>query len=113
MLANIIGRSKKVIILPEDQDYYCTPSNIIVPVEWWAEAREIARTLGLTTLGDIHTHNDTSKYEHDTAPSETDWDMNTGPLHGICAIRKYPSGRMIARIRFWPADALVKTKVTE
>jgi len=101
------------LFIPEGQERYASNTQVKVPRAWWEQANEFAKADGLIVLGDIHTHNETSKFTHDTAPSEADWDMESGPLHGICSIRRHPTGRMVARIRFWPADALVETRITE
>ena len=118
--AALLGESKGGVVkvtqlfFPEDQERYATKKNIPYSNTWLTKATVAARLVGLGVLGEIHSHPENSRFEHDAAPSQDDWERasDASTVHGICSIRKYPSGRIITRIKFWPKLPLLKEKIT-
>lgn len=102
--------------IPDNQERLSTERDVPYANAWLQEARLMAIQEGLDTLGDLHSHPATSEWEQDTAPSAQDWDRSLqikSAIHGICSIRRYPSGRMIARTRFWPTHQSVTERILD
>jgi len=114
VIGRMNGETARVtqLYIPDDQAEYATRTRIRVPDGWWAQAHRLALN-GEEILGDIHSHPEKSKFEQDASPSEADYDRHNAALQGVCSIRKYPSGRMLARIKFWPARAGVVERITK
>jgi hypothetical protein len=113
---NCVGVRITGLYIPENQDKHATHNRVYVQDMWWVVARQLADADKCTVIGELHSHAETSKFEMDAAPSEGDWDRAPhidGYTHGICGVRKYPSGRMLARVRFWPTQTGITTQVTE
>jgi hypothetical protein len=103
------------LYIPEAQEKSCTRTKVHRANAWLGEARRLADTAGIDVLGEIHSHAETSVWQHDRAPSEVDWDRaaDVSVVHGICSVRKYPSGRMVALVKFWPARLDLTEKITD
>ena len=101
------------IYIPDDQASWSTTLGCKVPQRVWDAAHRLARKDGLVFVGDIHSHPYPSDIEHDTAPSQGDWERAGGAkiIHGICSVRRFPDGRTTTRVKFWPSDANVKERV--
>lgn len=104
------GRAEIVeIFIPEDQQRQATPDKIVVEPSWIRRARRLARSLGASVIGDIHSHVGDRRIRFDCSPSESDWDHLLPGVLGICAINSTSNGKMRARVRFW-SSPVVKTK---
>jgi proteasome lid subunit RPN8/RPN11 len=104
------------LFIPDNQRAKATPDQIEVAASWREEAYHLANAAGEQVLGDLHSHTPTctlSRWRGDSAPSEGDWKCASEYIHAICTIYKYPTGRMVARITFWPSDLALKTCITE
>ena len=104
------------LYIPDAQERLCTATCVPRADLWLNQARLLAATIGVDVLGEIHSHSEDHTFKHDVAPSEDDW-TRAGQLesatHGVCSLRKYPSGRMSARVRFWPSRLGIAERVTE
>lgn len=90
-----------------------SPDHVNTKVNWFETAQEMANTLNLEVLGDVHSH--CYVVEEDgmagTDPSEADWEwaqamryVSGGKyrLLGVVRILK-KGGKVSCRTRFWPA----------
>ena len=118
LLGHRNGDSVRVthLYIPYNQERLSKETSIPYANSWLQQARLEAIPEGLDVLGDCHSHTATSAWEQDTAPSAQDWDRSLqikSAIHCICSIRRYPSGRMIARTRFWPTHQNVTERVLD
>ena len=101
------------LYFPVDRLNGSTPDYVKTDVNWFETAQEMANTLNLEVLGDIHSH--CYIVEEDgtagTDPSEADWEWAESmkqvsggkyKLLGIVRVLK-KKGKMSCRTRFWPA----------
>jgi len=109
------------LYFPSDRIATQNPDNVLVKRNWFETAHEMAETLGLVLLGDIHSHcYDIPKGEEGpmpgSDPSEADWEWAFGMKHltggkyrvfGIVRVMR-KDGRTGCRTRFWPAVDLPK-----
>lgn len=96
------------IYIPQEQEKYATPGEIILPEYWWIEAKELAKELKLEVVGFIHSHPD---YK-DTSMSEQDLGMTnllkgffkcSDPVMGIVGVYKAGQGkRLRTKVGLWP-----------
>ena len=100
------------LFIPPDQVHVATPDTVCqaaaasVYLDWWREAADDAKELGLEIIGDIHSHPYNHNEELMAHPSEIDWDCTLAAgFQGILAIQKNKKGRFWSRLRFWPARA--------
>ena len=103
------------LFIPDQQERFSTPLSVPYANVWLRRAKELASASGLDILGEIHSHADKSSWKHDTTPSQDDWTRSIqvgSKVHGVCSLRKYPSGRMVARVEFWPALPVLQEKIT-
>lgn len=118
--AVLLGRSSEnsvkitELFIPDNQERYCTEVGIPYANVWLRRAWDIAEQTHLDVLGELHSHPEKSSYKHDTTPSRNDWARagRVSIVHGVCSLRKYPTGRMVARVEFWPTLPDIREIIT-
>lgn len=93
---------------PEDADKHSTETQVNVRPIWLVEAEEHAKDIGLSVVGDLHSH----PYLHEECSAGTpgrhqsEADLDYAPrwqkIAGICRVTESQTGKLRASIRFWP-----------
>ena len=97
----------KKLFFPANRGRYSSSTHILISLEAFEEAYEMAEFLGMEVLGDLHSHpydpdDFCPKAGVDHAPSQGDW--TTAPkdwLVGICVVRQAKNKRKLASFKWW------------
>lgn len=120
--AYLLGRDAGTLVeveelfVPEDLDKWVTEVSVELSPGWLVAAKRAAKDLGLTVVGDIHSHPfrycelQGLKPEH--TPSEVDIDCGLKQIHGICRVLEASTGKLRATTRFWGPQVPVIEELT-
>ena len=107
LLGRDAGTSVEIedIFIPNNVLECVTTTSVLIDDSWLPAARKEARDLGLTVVGDIHSHPFRYGEEGDlrlhSAPSAIDMENGLKGINGICAVVQSKSGRLRSRVTFW------------